>query len=348
MRLSIINLIGGIILAGLTVTPAIADNANNNSALPGTVNYVEGNVDLGNQALNAKSVGSTTLEPGQSLVTNQGKAELLLTPGVFVRLADNSAVELVNPSLTKTEVRLDRGTAMVEVDEIHKENNLLVADNGATTRLQKTGLYEFDADHGNVFVFKGKAEVNEGDVHKELKGGHEMNLTAANLKETGFNKKQYENSDLYQFSSLRSQYIGEASVDAAQDYMGSPWMPGWWWDPWFSAYTFFPGDGFLYSPFGWGWGFYSPAWIGYYGVPFGYGGFYHHGYVAGARYGNVKSIPYHNHVSSFARTTGGAGHLGFRGGSTGFHGGSSGFHGGGMSMGGFHGGGFGGGGGFRH
>ncbi len=317
MKKSIIHIVGSMILAGLMSVPALAEN----SALPGTVNYVEGNVALGNDALNAKSVGSATLEAGQSLVTNKGKAEMLLMPGVFVRLDDNSALQLVSGDLTNTEVRVERGSALIEVDELHKENNLRIADNGAMTQLQKTGIYEFDADHGQMLVFKGEAEVQEGDQHQKVKGGHEVTLTDAKLKSTSFDKDKYESSDLYRFSSLRSQYISEASVDAAQVYVGSPWAPGWFWDPWYSSYTFFPGAGFMYSPFGFGWGFYSPAWIGYYGVPRGY---YGHGFVAGGRYGNVHAGPYHN-----APARASAGHLGVMGG--GFHGGGfgGGFHGGG-------------------
>lgn len=320
---SVINVIGGMILAGLTSLPAFASD----SALPGTVNYVEGNVALGDQSLTAKSVGSATVEPGQSFITNKGKAEILLTPGVFVRLDDNSVLQLVSGNLTNTEVRLERGSALIEVDELHKENKLVVADNGATTQLTKTGLYEFNADHNQMMVFKGQAEVQEGDQREKVKGGHEVNLSGAQLKSTGFNKGSVENSDLYKFSSLRSQYISEASVDAAEGYAGGGWGPGWFWDPWFSAYTFFPGDGFLYSPFGWGWGFYSPTWIGYYSAAYGY---YGHGYVRGARYGNVHNVPLHG-----AHGHGYAVHAGFAGG--GFHGG--GFHGGSFGGGGFHGGG---------
>ena len=38
---------------------------------------------------------------------------------------------------------------------------------------------------------------------------------------------------------------------------GAGWYgAGWYWDPCFGAYTFIPGDGIFYSPFGWG--FYPP------------------------------------------------------------------------------------------
>ena len=52
----------------------------------------------------------------------------------------------------------------------------------------------------------------------------------------------------------------EADADTARLYVngGPGWYgAGWYWDPWFSAYTFIPGAGIFYSPFGWG--FYSPV-----------------------------------------------------------------------------------------
>ena len=81
--------------------------------------------------------------------------------------------------------------------------------------------------------------------------------------------------DFYRWASLRSSYLADANVDAAEAYAGSGgWRPGswygdgWYWDPWFDAYTFLPGDGIFFDPFGWG--FYSPWCAPYFG--FGYGG----------------------------------------------------------------------------
>ena len=48
---------------------------------------------MGAQALNFKSIGSADLQPGQSLTTEKGKFEALLTPGAFVRIGANSFVK---------------------------------------------------------------------------------------------------------------------------------------------------------------------------------------------------------------------------------------------------------------
>src|ERR1700757_338271 len=98
----------------LLASPLAADTGRT-PASPGTVNYVEGQVSLNTQALNAKSVGSALVEPGQSIVTEQGKTEVLLTPGVFLRLGDRSAARIVSAGLTDTRVAVEQGEAMVEV-----------------------------------------------------------------------------------------------------------------------------------------------------------------------------------------------------------------------------------------
>jgi len=232
---------------------------------------------------------------------------------------------------------------MVEVDWVQKENHLRVDVGGMPVELQEKGLYDFDADHNVVRVFDGRAAVLQGTHETHVLGGHEMVLNADKLKAQGFDKKMYED-DMYRWSKLRSSYIAEANVEMARTYYGGgesyynggpygyayapyPWYgPGWYWDPWFMAYPWIPGDGLFWSPFGWG--FYSPWVVGYaplYGFGYGRGAYFHHfgpGYrppvaaVHGFAGGNVS--PGFHSVSP-----------GFRGGfSGGMHAGG-GFHGGG-------------------
>jgi len=271
MSLLRMKAVGSLFLAALlstaawAVTPVSPGTRNNVMPPPGTLNYVEGNASLGNETLTNKSVGEVTLAPGQTLNTGNGKAEVLLTPGVFLRLGENSSAKMISPDLTNTAVELDRGRAMVEVDDIHKENNLRITEDGVQTQLLKKGLYDFDADDGQIRVDKGKAEVLYGD-HKDKLESHQMaDLRRSNdgkLKRENFDPKKYQ-GDLYAFSSLRSQYLAQASDEGSRIYVGTGygWGPGWWWDPWFGGYTYFPAAGFLNSPFGWG--FYSPVvWYG--------------------------------------------------------------------------------------
>src|SRR5579872_2549364 len=84
-----------VLLAGASL--AMADTKS--TAVPGTVNYVEGEVALDGQSLPAKLNGSTLLGTNQVLDTGQGNAELLLTPGVYFRLGANSEARMVSPGI---------------------------------------------------------------------------------------------------------------------------------------------------------------------------------------------------------------------------------------------------------
>jgi hypothetical protein len=238
------------------------------AAVPGTVNYVEGQVSLNGQQLTSKSIGSALVEPDQVLTTGNGRAEILLTPGVFLRVGERSAVRMVSPDLANTQVAVMSGKAMLEATEVFKDNRIQVVEDGAATRIEKNGLYEFDADQARVAVYDGQAQVWEGDKHVDLKKGHEALLSAA-LKAEKFDRDQHD--QLYAWSNLRSEYTAEASMDAARTVVinnGFWGGPGWYWDPYWSMYSFVPGAGFLYSPFGWG--FYSPAFIYSYGPRYFY------------------------------------------------------------------------------
>jgi hypothetical protein len=278
------SVLGTFVLAAASLVQAWGTSADTHVALPGTLNYVEGQASIGSQALDSSSVGTAQLGSGETISTGNGKAEILLTPGIYLRLGKDSSAEMVSPDLIHTEFELHKGEALVEVDQIHPQQDIRVRSSGVDVRLLKTGLYGFDADHGKVRVFSGQANVLAGEKDIMIKGGHELNLkTAGKLKSKGFDKKQYaESDDLYRWSSLRSDYLSEANVNTAQTYnvdgwYGGGWFgSGWYWSPWFSTYTFVPAAGYFYNPFGWG--FYSPLWVN--AAPWYDFGAYHHTFQA--------------------------------------------------------------------
>jgi hypothetical protein len=275
-----------------------------NPARPGTLNYVEGHVALGSHAVTPRSIGYATLAKDQTLSTADGRAELLLTPGVFLRLGHDTTVKMVSPDLIHTEVALLSGKADLEVDYLFKQNDLRIDEGATQTKIVDHGLYAFDASPSRLMVFDGKAAVSPSQNARwiTVHGGHELALTAAPGKPQGFNKDASED-DLYKWSDLRADYLGQANASLLQtEYAGAPGLyPGWAWNGAYAGYTWLPYDGFLYSPFGFG--FYSPAF--FYGGGFGYYGGFRGGY------GGFRSAGFSGR--------------GFGGG--GFHGG--GFHGGG-------------------
>jgi hypothetical protein len=258
---------------------------------PGTLNYVEGQVSVEGQKQTPKSVGSTYLDSNQELDTGNGNAEMLLTPGMYLRIGHNSEVRMISPGLADTQVQLMKGSAMLEVDELFKENNVSVVVDGATTRIEKQGLYDFDANHPSVKVLDGKAATYEGDQRVNLKKGREALLTEAQpLATQKFDKNQVEDDPLYRWSKLRSEYATNSNVEEANALLadGGWWGPGWYWDPFWWDFAFMPGWGMGWGPFGWP--FFSPwaaGWAPYYG--FGYGGRYYHYPVALGR--SARAMP---------------------------------------------------------
>ena len=221
---------------------------------PGTLNYVEGEVYFNGVTLTNQDVAKVNLLAGQELTTGAGKAEILLSPGVVLRMDSNSAVKMISPSMALTQVELEHGRAGLEVDWMFKKNEVQIVDNGVTTQPIRPGYYEFDANQPKAMVFKGKAEVLIGGAKQEaLNIHHDLALAANSTPEkTADSDSHPANDELYNWSSLRSQYLAEANSQIAGEYTAyTGFKPGWYWDPYMGVYTYLGRDLF-YSPFGWG------------------------------------------------------------------------------------------------
>ncbi len=283
------------------------------SVRPGTLNYVEGQVSSDGQTLSPQSIGNFTLQPGQVLDTGNGYAEVLLTPGAFLRIGNNTEIRLTTASLAGTRVDLVHGSALIEVDQFIKGTQLTVGMGNNTSEVIKNGLYSFDTNQQAVQVLDGKLKVISADKTREI--GRDDEVLLSNLKKTSFNPDQVKMQPLYVWSQARSRDEAGQNQMASNNAAGYvPAGAGWFWDPYAGYYGFWPSS-YLYSPFGYG--FYGGFYPGFYG---GYG--YYHGF----RYGHPGGL--RTSVGVYGHSAGG------------FHGGfGGGFHGGGFHGGGFHGGG---------
>ena len=266
----------GKILTGLILAAAsVFGQGYTISAKPGAVNYAEGKTFLNGDPLSDKSLKATFLNTNDSLSTENGKAEVLLTPGVFLRVGENTEIRMVSPSLTDTQVELLHGEIMIEASGLVKENHLQILDHGASISIIQNGLYRFTADNPpTAAVLAGKADVAYSDRKVGLKKGRET-ILASNLAVQKFDTKQED--DLYAWSNVRSEYDAASSYsvsraasvngfnNGAYGYGGYGYgngvSPGWFWDSGFNSYAWLPGNGIFYSPFGYG--FYSPGFVGY-------------------------------------------------------------------------------------
>jgi len=237
--------------------------------VPGSLNFVEGEVSLNGQPLTYQNARYSVVGAGQTLDTHSGNAEILLTPGTFLRVGYNSEIRMISPGIADTRVEVTRGEAMLEATDFVKQAHLTVVVRGANAQIDQKGLYQFNADRQSVTVLDGKAQVFMGDKHSTLRKGEEVQLASDKpLKVRDASLKAAESEQLYSWSRLRSQYEAQANLEEAYyvNAYGGWYGPGWYWDPYWGMYAFLPGWGMLYSPFGWG--FYAPGFVGIYGGHF--------------------------------------------------------------------------------
>ncbi|MDX1984142.1 MAG: FecR domain-containing protein [Bryobacteraceae bacterium] len=228
------------------------------SVRSGLIHHVEGKVLLDERPLKIETGKFPMVEIGKTLATAaDSRAELLLTPGAFLRLADNSSVKMHASSLSNAIVELVSGAALVEVAELSKEHRVAVKVGDSETSLLKAGLYMFDATRGAVRVFDGKAQMRMSGAMLTLTRGREARL-GPEIIAAKFDRKKTDG--LYQWSLVRSNMLATANLSVAGDLRSSGYRGysgGWAWCPALGLMTFLPYNGYIRSPFGFG--YYSPG-----------------------------------------------------------------------------------------
>jgi hypothetical protein len=232
------------------------------SAHSGMVNFVQGEVKLADRPVKLDGAIFPDVKLGQTLSTKSGRAEILLTPGVFLRLDKDSSFRIISNKLADTQVEILSGSALVEANEILKDNHITVKVCGSETLLLKTGLYHFNADAGQVRTFVGKAQISgaSSSVRTQLKGGRTL-LVGSSLLPQKFDKNKSKD-ELLAWSEQRDVRLGLANMSLARSLDSSGFSTSMWaWDPWMGTYTFLPRSGYTYNPYGIAW--YSPGsvWI---------------------------------------------------------------------------------------
>lgn len=227
------------------------------SAKSGVINYYEGDVKAGGSAIESKNGKFPEWQKSQDLVTAEGRAEVLLTPGVFLRLAENTNAVMVENRLSDTRVRLVNGSLLLECAELLEGNSVTLLYNGYEFAVRKAGLYRLDSETGTIRVFEGEMLVAGGGQTLTLKKG-KLAQVGGVLVASKFDAKQ--NDAFYRWASRRAEPLSVASFSSARSIYsgGQMWnYGGWAFNPYFGFYTYVPYRGFYNSPFGYQ--FYSPV-----------------------------------------------------------------------------------------
>lgn len=105
------------------------------SAKAGLVNDVEGDANVRvNQQVNA----GVPIQTGAT-----GRVEVMLNPGSFLRLGENSEVVLDSVDLTDIQVRVVSGIAIIESSAVDKNSPIRVSSGDKTQLIASPGVYKF-------------------------------------------------------------------------------------------------------------------------------------------------------------------------------------------------------------
>lgn len=309
------------------------------SARSGVLHYYEGDVTVDGQVPHQKPGTFANVKENQELATQTGRAEVLLTPGVFLRLGENSAIRMISTHLTDTQVQFEKGSAILDFVEVAKDNKVTVNYQDYKVSFGKRGIYRFDSEPAELQVYTGEATITHGTNTVNLKDGREAVFTPALVSEKFDNKT---GDALYRWAKRRSEYISVANLSAARQASSSGYAPGgvggWYFNPYYSMYTYIPTRGYLcdpfstfmdpfFNPFGC---YYSPmgAW-NYFRQPYYYGGGGGGYYGGTSRRGAYSAVTHYPTSIGTARAT--AARAGSGSGPAAFAGRSGGFGGGGYS-----------------
>jgi hypothetical protein len=201
---------------------------------------------------------------------NDGRVEILLNPGSYLRVGGNSEVELSDNSLANIEVRLLRGTAIVEAagaDGV--ELNINISTPHTKLAIVRHGLYRLNVIPGDateLIVRKGRVILSDASQTK-VKGGNKVVFSSTNVsvaKLTKEEKKRQEEID--EWSKQRAETLAKANrritdrmlnsaFAAYNDPWRDPWRFGrgfgiWFYNPVLGCSTFIPWYYGWRSPYG--------------------------------------------------------------------------------------------------
>ena len=228
------------------------------SARAGLVHYAEGRVLIEDQLAEPKFGHFPQLNEQQILRTEEGRAEILLNPGVFLRLGEYSSIRMLSTLLTAARVEFLSGSMVLEWADLDPDSRVTVAFRDAVITVHKKGLLHLDSDPPELRVFAGEATLELGGQRAEVKEGRKARL-AGDLAVEKFDRRQTDALD--RWSMRRAEYLAMANVYAARSIGETEAgrhrrRGGWSWNPYLGLLTYVPAGGIYVSPYGFR--FYSP------------------------------------------------------------------------------------------
>jgi hypothetical protein len=234
------------------------------SSKAGLVNRVEGKVQLKAQGsalgeMSTVSMGQQMKEGDRLSTSANSYAELLLSPGSYLRLNEKTEIEAVRTPFDNTRFDVLQGSVILEVGEIDKKTPFEIGTPRTVVTINKVGIYRIDVIGQDVAVSVRKGEAYLGTreqlfAHSAIKvgGNKAYRFIGDGPPQTAkLNSKVYDAFD--QWSYLQAESLVAANYGVLQRTRSrSSLLSGWVYDPYLNRYTYIPGSWLFVSPYGFG------------------------------------------------------------------------------------------------
>ncbi|HEY1404081.1 MAG TPA: FecR family protein, partial [Pyrinomonadaceae bacterium] len=184
------------------------------SARAGGVNFVSGEarVKLRDRSHWQTLTTKDTLKTGDTVETGAGsQLEVLLNPGSYLRLGENTEFTLTSDSLSQVHLSLTRGSGLIEATGFTELRVSILVDTPQTRiEIVRSGIYRINVQSAKlteVAVHKGRALVGKEQVL--IKGGRTALVTGGGVEIAKLDKKERDELDLW--SRERASMLAKAN-----------------------------------------------------------------------------------------------------------------------------------------
>jgi hypothetical protein len=224
------------------------------SAQSGVIHYSEGALSIDGTPFEHKAATFPLLKEGSTLQTARGRVELMLTPGVFLRLDENSSIKLISAALTATTVEFLHGSALLDALAAEGEIPVTLRYKDASVRFDQPGLFRIDSETGVLQAYSGEATVEQRSKKTSI------GPSRLYFFELGTDTKKFSDGtddEFFDWARNRNQVIAEENqqASAADDdadlggalgnaplfHYNPPMLP--------QLGTVYPSDGLFYSSY---------------------------------------------------------------------------------------------------
>ena len=238
------------------------------SAKAGGVNEIVGDVTVERSGGRVgRLFKGDEVQVGERVSTGaDGKAEVLMNPGSYVRLGANSSFEFESTDLDDVRIKMYSGSAMLEVFGA-EDFDVSLAAGGSKFKMLETGIYRVDvaADgSASVSVVKGKVRTSDASV-KPVGKGKKAEFAGNQYLVAKFDRD--EKDELAVWSQERAKSLSRLSASLKRDTLRDPLISSFWGGRWnlystFGVWVYNPfARSHCFLPFGYGW--YSPYGYGF-------------------------------------------------------------------------------------